>query len=91
MMRASMTATAPASTDSVTATASPQYTARTGNAWDHARHVTVRVRRRALTTAYSAMAAAQATPPAAASSIAVMRSDCRAEIAVDLTPALRPS
>jgi hypothetical protein len=91
VIRASMTAAAPASTDSVTATASPQYTARTGNAWDQPRQVTARARRRAFTAAYSAMPAAQVTPPAAASSMAVMPSDCRAQIAVTLTPALRSS
>ena len=94
-IRASITAAAPASMDNVTPTASVQDTARTGNASDHARHVTTGARRRTFSPAYSAMPAAQMTPPAAASSIAVMPSSSAASldalIAVALTPTLRPS
>ena len=65
-------AAAQASMASVTATASPQDTARTGNPSTHARQVTTGVCRRAFSPAYSARPTAQVTPLAAASMIAVM-------------------
>jgi hypothetical protein len=71
---ASIATAAQASTASVTATASPQDTARTGNPSAHARQVTTGTCRRAFSPVYSAMPAAQVTPLAAASCIAVMAS-----------------